>query len=268
MIVSIKKIAFVAAFEFAFIFTLSCGEHSLGAFLHESKKENEEKKGGSSPCTLTDSRNGTITDTRDGTIYKCVKIDSLIWMAENLNYDVPNNDTDKCYDNDPAKCRTYGRLYNWATAMGVEAKYNNELLGIESSLLGIESSGSYEKHQGICPAGWHIPSRAEWNVLVVNAGRDAAAGRKLKATSGWDDYYNVSGNGTDEYGFAALPGGAYDVNGLNGPGFYDVGHYGYWWTALDNLKSAYYRFMQRAGEGVDSRFCLKDNMFSVRCVQD
>ena len=109
----------------------------------------------------------SFTDSRDSKTYKCVKIGTQIWMAENLNYDVPSNDTDVCYGNDPANCTTYGRLYDWETATDV------------------------------CPAGWHLPSDAEWTTLTTSVG--ANAGTQLKADSPlWN-----SGRGTDDHDFSA-----------------------------------------------------------------
>jgi len=78
------------------------------------------------------------------------------------------------------------------------------------------------------PPGWHLPSNADWNVLMkfVNPNCSgncdcAGAGKSLKAKSGW----NSNGNGTDNYGFSALPGG----RGGSGGSFNYVGNYGSWW---------------------------------------
>ena len=161
-------------------------------------------------------------DGRDGQKYVYVVIGTQTWMAENLNY---NADGSKCYDNLDSNCETYGRLYNWTTAMKA------------------------------CPSGWHLPSQAEWNVL----GNDA---KKLKATSGWS-----GGNGTDQYGFSALPGG----NGSSDGSFYDVGYYGYWWSASEYEKCsnyAYDRGMDYRSDNAGWRNDDKTYLFSVRCLQD
>ncbi|MDR2583492.1 MAG: hypothetical protein LBC75_08445, partial [Fibromonadaceae bacterium] len=96
-----------------------------------------------------------------------VVIGTQTWFQRNLNYDVAGS---KCNENSTANCNEYGRLYNLRTAMVV------------------------------CPSGWHLPSDAEWTVLVDFVGGTYTAGTKLKATSGWN-FINGQGNGTDMYCF-------------------------------------------------------------------
>ena len=135
-----------------------------------------------------------LKDDRDGQIYKIVKIGNQVWMAENLNFDAPGS---RYYDDDQAANEQYGRMY-----------------GFDIMLNGEEpSTGNPSGVQGIAPKGWHLPSEAEWLELIETAGGDTVAGKKLKATSGWDN----NGNGTDEYGFTALPGGTHAAkSGFNG----------------------------------------------------
>jgi len=185
-----------------------------------------------------DGYNGTYGSVSyGGKEYKTVKIGTQTWFAENLNYDVPNNTMDVCYGEGgeayvydevtdegswktlsasevQTNCGKYGRLYNWATAMGINASYNDS-----------EWNGSDVKHQGVCPTGWHLPSNDEWDVLVDYAGGRETAGKKLKSKSGWYD----NGNGTNEYGFSALPGGY----GCSVGYFNTAGYDGYWWSATE-----------------------------------
>jgi uncharacterized protein (TIGR02145 family) len=178
-------------------------------------------------------------------------------MAKNLNYNASGS---KCYSDDIANCATYGRLYNWETAMALPG------CGEGTSC----SSQINAKHRGICPSGWHIPSNADWDKLVryvdgssgTSSPYDSpTAGRYLKAASGW----NNSGNGEDAYGFAALPGGSGSSNGF----FLAVGYGGFWWSATEyDAYNAYGRDMSYNSEPVYYNHDRKDDLSSVRCLQD
>jgi len=164
----------------------------------------------------------------EGKTYETVKIGNQIWMAENLNYDVAGS---RCYNDVLANCAKYGRLYDWATA------------------------------KIVCPAGWHLPSDAEWTTLTDFVGGESTAGKKLKTQSGW----NEGGNGTDEYGFAALPSGF----GYPDGGFGAVGDDGYWWSSTEsNANDAYRRIIYYINGDVLRGYNLKGSLFSVRCLQD
>ncbi|GBU25021.1 hypothetical protein R83H12_01660 [Fibrobacteria bacterium R8-3-H12] len=191
--------------------------------------------------------------TYGGETYETVVIGSQFivtqetWMAKNLNYNVEGS---RCYDNDPANCAIYGRLYDWATAMALPDSCNRSTCDLQIDV----------KHRGICPAGWHIPD-GEWTTLVNLAGGSSTAGKKLKATSGWDD----NGNGTDDYGFAALPGGRGNSDGS----FDKVGNNGYWWSSSEfRANAAYYWNVYSGYRNVHWNYYIKNNLFSVRCVQD
>jgi uncharacterized protein (TIGR02145 family)/uncharacterized repeat protein (TIGR02543 family) len=155
-----------------------------------------------------------------------VKIGNQTWMKENLNCNAPGS---KCYGDSEANCAKYGRLYDWTMA-----KY-------------------------VCPAGWHLPSDAEWTALTDFVGGSSTAGTKLKATSGW----NTGKAGTDVYEFAALPGGGYSGN------FSYVGSDGLWWSATEgSAAGAWYRNMSHKEVDVYRSIRDKTNFYSVRCVQD
>ena len=112
-------------------------------------------------------QDGTFADPRDGQEYKSIEIGEQVWMAENLNYDM---DSSWCYDDDPANCEVYGRLYNWEAAMNS------------------------------CPEGWHLSSWDEWLQLYNYLGEDT--GTKIRTELGWNN-----NNGTNSSGFSGLPSG-------------------------------------------------------------
>jgi len=189
----------------------------------------------------------------DAADYGSVDIGGQIWMAKNWGCYAPGS---KCYNNDPANCDKYGRLYDWSTAMGIDAKYNSQSWG-----------GSDLKHKGICPTSWHLPSDVEWTTLINYVENDkgcgSCAGGHLKATSDW---YS-GGNGLDSYRFAALPGGG----GYSVGYFGNAGYYGIWWSSTENddYYHAYILGMFYLNEFVDRVYSNKSgSLFSVRCLQD
>jgi len=195
------------------------------------------------PQSVTPPSSNTFIDVRDNKTYKKVKIGNQTWMAENLNYDIPGVASDICYNNDPAYCDTYGRLYSWTTAMGNVSASSENPSGV----------------QGVCPTGWHLPSDAEWGALANYVG--TFVGQRLRSSTGWNTSTVV---GTDEFGFAALPGGW-----LWGSSSGDVGDRGCWWTTTANGATYAYRYYMDYGSNELRRdwFDL-DISFSVRCVQN
>jgi uncharacterized protein (TIGR02145 family) len=172
---------------------------------------------------------GTFADSRDGKRYRTVKIGEQTWMAENLNY---NANSSKCYDNKEANCQKYGRLYDLNTA----------------------------KHKEVCPSGWHLPTKLEWNQLTDYVGENA--GTKLKAKSGWNNFQRKSGNGTDDYGFSALPGGYFNSDG----NFYNVGDGGDWWSFSGNdfsLNTGAYLV-----HNIFNFTRFETAFYSVRCIKE
>ncbi len=194
----------------------------------------------------------SCSDNRDQNpqTYKIVKIGTQTWMAENLNYNSPKGDS-WCYDNNQANCSTYGRLYDWATAMDLPKTCNsNRDCNIES------------QHQGICPEGWHLPSETEWLTLVNSIDDLSLAGTKLKAKSpAW--------NGTDNFGFNALPGGSHIYNNTDGSfSFSKVSYFSRWWTIGESSESgASYRLMDNNAKVLGGSSGKRSGN-SVRCVMD
>ncbi|MDR2554130.1 MAG: hypothetical protein LBC64_01770 [Fibromonadaceae bacterium] len=221
--------------------------------------------GGSNPVGSSSSRGGGIVYGVDVSyqdeIYKTVKIGNQTWFQRNLNYNASGS---KCgnggslSDANTTTCDTYGRLYDWATAMALPSKCNSIL-----STSDADCAITTPNHRGICPSGWHIPSDADWEALMTAVGGSGTAGTKLKANS---DLWVSNGKGTDNYGFSALPGGY----GGSGGYFGNVGSNGFWWSASEyNANYAYRRDMYYSYENVNWDYNDKSNyLFSVRCLQD
>ena len=188
----------------------------------------------SSAVYNTDIEYGALTDVRDGQTYRTVPIGNQVWMAENLNY---ASDASFCYGDDPKHCKEYGRLYGWSDA------------------------------QNVCPAGWHLPSRAEWWTLVANVGGRREALHALKSTSVWASMRDTSAVATDSYGFSILPTGYKHVN----EGYiFDNQSVADFWSAsedyADEANAFHFYIGYNYGPGLDS--ISKQNAFSVRCLQD
>jgi len=181
---------------------------------------------------------GSMTDPRNKKTYKTVKIGEQIWMAENLNY---YDGSSRCYEDKDIYCKRDGDLYNWTSA------------------------------KKACPAGWHLPKDEEWATLENTVGGASTAGTKLKAASGWLDSTGKKPlNGTDDFGFSALPAGASGVqvssNGAPSRTFSKNGSVGLWWTASDKGNDGIYRSISEAKS--ESASANKTNLYySVRCVQ-
>ena len=174
---------------------------------------------------------GYFTDIRDGQTYKWVKIGNQVWMAENLNYKTGNS---WCYDNATANCNKYGKLYDWKTA------------------------------RGACPLGWHLPSYAEWDILVYYLGDSDVAGGKMKETV-TEHWHSPNTGATNESGFSALPSGYRSTSGY----FLDLGSHGYWWSATAyGTARAWTRTLTCNSSRVFLNSTNKGRGFSVRCVRD
>ncbi|MDR0331333.1 MAG: fibrobacter succinogenes major paralogous domain-containing protein [Chitinispirillales bacterium] len=216
------------------------------------------------PCLSAVAQTGggsdTFTDKRDNKTYRTVRIGNLTWMAENMNF---HTDSSWCYDNADSNCLRYGRLYTWNAA------------------------------KAACPAGWRLPTEDDWdNLSRVVGGRliekknrdgyaDAyyiyyirdrywdVAGGELKSKTGWvDPSGRPSGNGTDEFGFSALPGGkrSFNPNNPDRDYFQDVGESGRWWSATDSGGGlAYGRGIYSHLDEVNWLEYGKSHGISVRC---
>ena len=184
---------------------------------------------------------GTFIDERDGHEYKWVKIGTQIWMAENLAYGgYP-------YNGDENNRDIYGSLY-----------YGGDFDYV------------------LCPDGWHVPSDDEWKELELAIGMSSAEidnfgwrgvdeGAKLKSVSGWSG----GGNGTDDFGFNALPAGYIAKDGES----YGLGTRTYWWTSTKepgtHMYDLYYkRMLDTSSDMIYREYDASYHLASIRCIKD
>ena len=208
-------------------------------------------------CQKSDAHNDpsvTVTDI-DGNIYNTITIGTQVWMKENLKTtryrtgELIPNVTDPTqwyniitgaycdYDNNPVNSATYGRLYNWYAV----------------------NSGN------LAPAGWHIPSDAEWVTLENYLGDASLAGGKLKET-GTTHWQSPNTAASNETGFTGLPGGYRSSTGS----YYEITYKGVWWTSTTgtDISYAYYRFLDFNIGFIIRNEDYKVDGYSVRCIRD
>ena len=213
---------------------------------------------------LLDNKYGEILDSRDNKVYKTIEIEDQVWIAQNLNY---ASGKSSCYEYKTENCSRYGRLYTWAGAIdslkiyreyGARCGYNQTGCGF----LG-------EKWRGVCPLGWHLPTKAEFEKLLTNAhawSRSAI----LKSNNSWHNDKGDDLFGIDSVGFSAVPGGFRFYNSE-----YDqLGLQAYFWSFTEfdypnNAKAAYELFMTAVNEVVGLTSSIsKGEALSVRCIKD
>ncbi len=204
---------------------------------------------------------GSFVDERDDNVYNYIGIGSYIYMAENLRYlpsvsppSTPSTTYDctlsyfYVYDYDgtsvsEAKATSnysdYGVLYTWAAA------------------------------QDVCPDGWHLPSKAEYqdlmNYLEVQGYDMYSAGSALKATSGWSD----DGNGDDVFGFNALAAGY--RNTIQSTAVFDgLGEQTAFWSKYTGSPGSGGQVLLKSDVDIAYSSTVSDCMsaYSVRCVKD
>jgi uncharacterized protein (TIGR02145 family) len=196
-----------------------------------------------------------FTDARDGKKYDIVKINSQVWMSENLNASTYRNGdpiryartreewTDAAekkegawcyYDNDPKNGEVYGKLYNWYAV---------------------------NDSRGLAPKGYNIPIDAEWTVLIDRLGGEDIAGQKMKSKSGW----NGDTNGSNSSGFTGLPGGFCDKSGYFG---YLSSSGCFWSSSENNAEYAWSRGLYDTDTKISRSNDDKKYGFSVRCIKN
>jgi uncharacterized protein (TIGR02145 family) len=207
---------------------------------------------------------GSMTD-QEGNVYKTILIGNQEWMAENLNTGIyrngeaiPNvtNNTQWAtlttgawgiYNNDSQYECPYGKLYNWYAV---------------------------NDSRNVCPAGWHVPSDAEWSTLSqtldpssianITGTQSMVAGGFLKSTNAvlWA---NPNQDASNSSGFSALPAGQRDSNGSIGS---NGNLTGFWTKQAFGNAAAWTREIYYYGGSLERYSYDKRVGYSVRCLRD
>jgi uncharacterized protein (TIGR02145 family) len=232
-----------------------------------------------------------FTDSRDGKTYKKVTIGTQTWMAENLKY---NAEGSVCYGEGG---ESFSDLHGGKDSSGNwEGKYKT-LSESEVQANCAKYGRLYSQNTVLtaCPAGWHLPTGAEWTTLInyTDSTCNNYGGcweiNALRSKSGWYILYHdevddgarlfdlsednpFDGEYTiDAFGFSALPGGRGgcqdEYDDITRCYFENVGTNVYFWSATMDVLSEYYimwyqrgdTFFQEWGGGLGA---------SIRCVQD
>lgn len=191
--------------------------------------------------TFTECGTGTVTYM--GKVYHTVQIGEQCWMKENLDVgemitgataSANNGLIEKyCYDDDTANCALYGGLYQWDEAM----QY-------------VTTEGA----RGICPPGWHIPLRTEFETLMSAVGNDGNALKEVGEGSG-------GGAGTNTSGFSALLGGRKLTDGT----FLEIHTVSRLWSSLAS-SIAGNMSLHSSDSLIGYGFFDKQNGVGVRCL--
>ena len=188
------------------------------------------------PCKTAEEDNceyGTLEDSRDGQTYKTVKIGSQWWMAENLNFETENS---YCYNDSTSNCDKFGKLYIWEVAVSA------------------------------CPTNWHLPTPADFKILIDAVGDTSNAGLRLKSTDGWKN----NGNGSNDFGFTALPAGQGFAGNLNHIVSFDRKGDGaiFWGFSENSAQKVYYATFNTDLDEILFSYDSRLFAFSVRCIKD
>lgn len=216
---------------------------------------------------------GTVTDV-DGNTYNTVMIGSQCWMKENLRTkgaltsfeNVTNPSVTPFYyqpttsDFAEYTVPTYGLYYNRSAALN-----NYDGTGVENPSNNI---------QGICPTGWHIPSKSEWQTLKVATDNSPC---KLAGSSDWsgndwgDDDVSPGNYGypyRNQAGFTALPSGRLDVSSGTMNNTYRPHDHALFWSSSFDDNATYYLRLWYYDVPFYFETCGNDYAFPVRCVRD
>lgn len=214
-----------------------------------------------------------LEDSAVDSLWHCDDIGAEIVYGEG-NIETSNSSTSNeacaqipCYDT-IYNLASYGRLFNWIAV---------------------------SDPRGLCPIGWRVSSSADWDTLTSFLSENGfpypmETGYGLRANNGWPELSNdpMPGNGTDPFGFSAMPGGYIKrvpatpdiiAAGFNCPchSFDQAGETAIWWAPNSNGQkgftftsgnSGYFGSFGEDGWPESIPLDYEQYGFSVRCVRD
>lgn len=200
---------------------------------------------------------GSVSDI-DGNIYKTIQIGNLTWMAENLK-------TTRFNDGVAIPQITLSSVWSTLETPGYCWYNNNEVTN--KDVYGALYNRVTVNNGNLCPVGWHVPNREEFNDLIENVAQGSDVGTKLKE-SGNDHWSYPNAEADNSSGWTALPGGFRSVEGNFEQ---SLGLYGYWWLKDEQgATEGQYASLYYNSFFIDilSTYESWPNGLSVRCVKD
>jgi uncharacterized protein (TIGR02145 family) len=202
---------------------------------------------------------GSISDI-DGNEYKTITIGSQNWMAQNLR-------TNNFSNGDPIQLMESNSDWANATTPGSTSLYNDNTY---DSLVGkIYNFYTVSDIRNVCPTNWHVPTDAEWQILIDFLGGNEFAGAFLKSEG--DQYwtpieFSPFAPGNNSTGFSALPAGTRDGLGF----FWSDGTLVSYWSSTDfGGGEALVTFMDSGSDWAETQgLGGYTNGYAIRCVQD
>lgn len=214
---------------------------------------------------------GSLRDARDGHVYRTVTVGHRTWMAQNLAANTQDADSGVCYHASPDSCAKYGRLYTWAMAMAIDHRYDT-----------LDWNSTDSLRQGLCPAGWRLPTKSEIEAFADSLGDTSAIapdtlGRKLKSMSGWipdpaADVSSIHPNGVDLHGMRILPGGLHtEARVLDSTTDESIlsGLEGFHWTSSSATPTSSWNWYFSFGDDQMLQYPIRKTWAaSIRCIQN
>ena len=203
--------------------------------------------------TLNSLITGAITDI-DGNNYKTVLINGDFWMAEDLkvtyysNGDIiPNITNEETWMNPIEGYRCY---------------YGNDSITYSNKYGALYNFLAISDNRDVCPDGWHVSTKDEWNRLIDFAGGNNVAHLKMiEPNSNWKF---LTGLETNETGFNALGNGGRDAGGS----YSMLNVFGEWWTSDLSESFKYYAYyMDNQGVYQELKYNSAGGK-AIRCVKN